>query len=87
MNKTLFKRQEKNEKEKYNDRVVKIEHGSSTPVVMSAFEGVGRESNCFISKLVEKISEKQLERSVVANYVRSKILFELVRSQVECIRG
>ena len=41
-----------------------------------------------MSKLVEKIAEKQgTERSVVANYVRSKISFELVRSQVECIRG
>ena len=49
---------------------------------------MGRESSCFVSKLVEKIAEKQgTERSVVANYVRSKISFELVRSQVECIRG
>ena len=28
-----------------------------------------------------------LERSVVANYVRTKLSFELVRSQVACIRG
>ena len=67
---------------------MQIEHGSFTPVVMSAFGGFGRESSCFVSKLVEKIAEKQgTERSVVANYVRSKISFELVRSQVECIRG
>jgi len=85
---TLFRRQEEKKKEKYNDRVIKIEHGSFTPVVMSAFGGFGRESSCFVSKLVEKIAEKQgTERSVVANYVRSKISFELVRSQVECIRG
>ena len=37
---------------------------------------------------MEKIAEKQgTERSVVANYIRSKVSFELVRSQVECIRG
>ena len=35
-----------------------------------------------------KIAEKQgTERSLVANYVRSKISFELVRAQVACIRG
>ena len=85
---TLFKKQEERKKVKYNDRVIKVEHGSFTPVVMSAFGGFGRESSCFMSKLVEKIAEKQdTERSVVANYVRSKVSFELVRSQVECIRG
>ena len=46
---------------------------------MSAFGGIGRESSCFVSKLVEKIAEKQgTELSVVANYVRSKISFEVV---------
>ena len=41
-----------------------------------------------MSKLIEKIATKQdTERSVVANYVRSKVSFQLVRSQVECIRG
>ena len=46
------------------------------------------ESGTFISKLVEKLSEKRGdEPSVVANYVRTKISFELVRSQVACIRG
>ena len=42
----------------------------------------------FISKLTEKLAEKKdLTESVVANYIRSKISFELVRSQVACIRG
>ena len=84
----LFKKHEEKKKEKYNDRVIKVEHGSFTPVVLSAFGGFGRETSCFVSKLVEKIAEKQgTERSVVANYIRSKVSFELVRSQVECIRG
>ena len=46
------------------------------------------ETGVFISKLIEKLSEKRGdEPSVVANYIRSKISFELVRSQVACIRG
>ena len=28
-----------------------------------------------------------MESSVVANYLRTKVSFELVRSQVDCIRG
>ena len=46
------------------------------------------ETGVFISKLIEKLSEKRGdEPSVVANYIRTKISFELVRSQVACIRG
>ena len=55
---------------------------------MSAFGGFGKETDRFVARLVQKISEKKhLEASVVANYVRRKVSFELVKSQVECIRG
>ena len=79
-----------NEKRKnlYNDRIIQIEHGSFTPIVLSAMGGFGVETSVFISKLIEKLAEKKGdEPSVVANYIRTKISFELVRSQVACIRG
>ena len=85
---SLFKRQESMKKTKYNERVIRVEHGSFTPVVLSTYGGFGRESSCFVSKLIEKIAEKQdTEKSLVANYVRSKVSFELIRAQVACIRG
>ena len=84
----LFKSEEKKKKDKYNDRVIQIEHGSFTPVVLSSSGGFGREGSCFVSRLIDKIAEKQgTEKSLVANYVRSKVSFELVRAQVACIRG
>ena len=50
--------------------------------------GFGFETSRFIWKLIEKIAiKKDLEQSVVANYVRTKLSFELIRSQVACIRG
>ena len=56
--------------------------------MLSAFGGFGYESSIFVSKLIEKLAEKKNEeKSVVANYVRTKVSFELVRSQVACIRG
>ena len=85
---SLFKKQEEKKKEKYNDRVIKVEHGTFTPVVLSTYSGFGRETSCFVSRLAEKITEKQgTEKSVVSNYIRSKVSHMLVRSQVECIRG
>ena len=85
---TVFRSQENVKKRAYNDRVIKVEHGSFTPVVLSAFGGLGRETGFFMSKLAEKIAEKHdLPKSTVSNYIRTKISFELVRAQGECIRG
>ena len=57
-------------------------------MVMSSMGGFGKETTKFVSKLVEKMAEKKdLEASQVANYIRTKLSFELVRSQVNCIRG
>ena len=56
--------------------------------MVSAFGGFGVETSHFVSKLINKLAEKKGdETSVVANYVRSKISFELVKSQIACIRG
>ena len=72
----------------YNQRVIDIEHGSFTPVVLSAYGGFGRETERFISMLIVKVSEKRdIPVSVIANYIRTKLSFILVRSQVICIRG
>ena len=85
---SVFRSCEKQKKRSYNDRIIQVEHGSFTPVVLSAFGGVGVETGTFVKKLVEKLAEKRGdEPSVVSNYVRTKISFELVRSQVACIRG
>ena len=55
---------------------------------MSSLGGFGIETSRFVSRLIEKLStKKDMEQSVVANYVRTKISFELIRSQVACIRG
>ena len=84
----VFRSNEASKKRSYNQRVIQIEHGSFTPVVMSSMGGFGKETSRFISKLVEKTAEKNgMEASVVASYIRTKISYELIRSQVACIRG
>ncbi len=85
---SAFRTNEKSKKREYNERVVRVEHGSFTPVVLSSCGGFGVETSRFISKLIKKTSEKKdLTQSVVSNYIRTKISFQLVRSQVACIRG
>ena len=85
---TVFKHNETLKKNEYNERVIQVEHGSFTPIVLSAMGGFSVETSRFVSRLVEKVADKKdIETSVVANYIRSKISFELIRSQVACIRG
>ena len=68
--------------------MIEIEHGSFTPLVMSAYGGVSRETERFMSLLITKIAEKKdVPVSTIANFVRTKLSFILVRSQVLCIRG
>ena len=84
----VFNKHETEKKKQYNQRVIQIEHGSFTPFVVSSYGGFGRETSMFISRLVEKIAEKNgMEVSDVSNYIRTKLSYQLVRSQVACIRG
>ena len=85
---TVFEKNEKEKKTKYNQRVIDVEHGSFTPIVLSAYGGCSRETERFLSNLILKISEKRdVPQSVIANYIRTKISFILVRAQGLCIRG
>ena len=57
----LRKSNEKNEKGKkkqYNERILKIEHGTFTPIVMSTTGGMGRESRKCSAHFSEIISKK-----------------------------
>ena len=85
---TVFAQQEQQKKHHYNERIINVEHGSFTPIVMSAYGGCGRETEMFLSTLINKVAEKQgMPTSIVANYIRTKLSFELVNSQVLCVRG
>ena len=87
----LNKAYEINEREKkrqYNERILEVEHGSFTPLVMTALGGMGREASQFYSRLSESIAEKRKERySVIKNWISRKISFALVNCDCMCVRG
>ena len=46
------------------------------------------ETSKFVSTLIQKTAEKKdTIQSVVANYIRTKVSFELVKSLVACLSG
>ena len=60
----------------------------STPLLMSATGGMGQESSKFYSQLLELISEKrESSYSIVATWIRRKIIFALIKSIGMCLRG
>ena len=84
----VFRMHESMKKNSYNERIIRVEHGSFTPVVLSSYGGFSRETSGFVGKLIDKVAEKKnIETSVVANVIRKKLSFELVRARVACIRG
>ena len=79
---------EKEKKKMYNERIMQIEHGSFTPLVMSATGGMGRECHKFYARLSELIADKRKQcYSFVASWVSRKICFALINSVCICIRG
>ena len=67
---------------------MQAEHGTFTPLVMSATGRMGREPPKFYSQLSELISEKrESSYSTVARWIRQKIIFALIKSIGMYLRG
>ena len=90
-NQSLAKSYEVNEKEKkkaYGERIFQIEHGSFTPIVMSATGGMARESKKFFSRLAAMIADKRKQSiSLISSWIRRKLAFALIHSISMDLRG
>ncbi len=84
----VFRANEKEKKRSYGRRVVEVEHGSFTPLVFTPYGGFGHETSKAITVLINKLSEKRdIERSIMGQWVNAKLSFELLRSAILCLRG
>ena len=90
-NQSLRKSYEINEKEKkrsYNQRILEVDNGSFTPLIMNAMGGMGRECQIFYQRLSEKLADKRKTNiSITVSWVKRKISFALMKAVVLCIRG
>ena len=91
IDKPLDKVYESHEREKkrcYNERIIQVEKGSFTPIVMSTFGGMGVEANKFHKRIATLIAEKRNERySDILNYMRTRLRFSLLKSVLTAVRG
>ena len=74
---------ENEEKRAYNERVLQIDHGTFIPLFFSIYGSMGRECHKFYSWLSDLLPGKpNLPKSVVANWIRLKVCFELLKSNM-----
>ena len=79
-----FKKHEAEKKREYNQRIMNVEHGISTPLVLGTNGGMGLQSQMFIKRLAEKIA---IFSAKVITWIRTRLSFEILRSAVLCVRG
>ena len=65
-----------------------MEHSSFVPLLFACTGGAAPGSTKTVQKLTEKLSEKLKESySDTINYIKTKIIFALLRSAIFCFRG
>ena len=85
---SCFTHHEKSKKRSYEQRIIEVEHGSSTPLVFSASGSMGRSAAIFYRRLAAQLAEKRNEPyPVTMGWLRCHISFSLVRLAILCIRG
>ena len=85
---TVYKRHEDEKKRAYGQRILEIEHGVFTPLVMSTTGGMGREAQTFYKRLADMLAQKrEMQYSILMGWLRCKLGFAILRSAVLCIRG
>ena len=84
----MYNSHERQKKNLYNKRIVEVEHGTFTPIVLSTTGGMGREAHMFFKKLADKLSRKSGQRySEAMTFIRKRIRFDLLRTTVIALRG
>ena len=84
----IYKAHEMEKKRTYNERVIEVEKGSFTPIVVSTSGGMGNEAEKFHKRLAQLIADKRGEEySCVVNYIRTRLRFCLLKSVLTSIRG
>ena len=84
----IYEAHEMEKKRTYNERVIEVEKGSFTPILVSTSGGMGNEAEKFHKRLAQLIADKRGEEySCVVNYIRTRLRFCLLKSVLTSIRG
>ena len=83
----LFRRQEKEKRRQYEQRVREIERGSFAPLIFSTSGGMGPTASVVYKRLASLIAAKRkAPYSRTMTWVRAQLSFALTRSAIMCLR-
>ena len=79
---------ERAKKNKYNQRIMNIEHGTLTPLVFTVNGSMGPECAQYHKCLADKIAQNTGEQYAdVISFMRCKLSYIVLRSAILCLRG
>ena len=86
--KSVIQSSEKAKKTAYNTRVIEVEQGTFTPIILTVKGVLGPEGSRYNKTLANKIAEKTGERyDDVTRVIRVKTSFLVLRAALLCLRG
>ena len=86
--KAVLRNHEMDKKRGYNGRVMEVEQGTFTPIILTVKGVMAPEATRFHKVLAEKIATKTGERyEDVTRLIRVKISFLVLRAALLCLRG
>ena len=86
--KQIYKLHEDEKKRKYASRIIEVENGTFTPLVITTTGGMSQECQRYHSRLAGLISsKKQEDYSTAIAWIRTKMSFAILRTALVCLRG
>ena len=86
--KSVLQEHEQAKKRSYNSRVMEIEQGTFTPIVVTVKGVMGQEASRYHKTLAEKIAVKIGEKyEDVTRLIRTKLSFLVLKAALLCLRG
>ena len=83
-----YRRHELEKRRAYERRIIEVEHGSFTPIVLSTSGGWGPSATVAFRRLAGLLSIKHSQPySTTLGFIRCKITFSLIESTIMCLRG
>ena len=87
-NSACYWRHELQKRRAYERRIIEVEHGSFTPIVLSTSDGWGPLATVAFRRLAGLLSIKHSQPySTTLGFIWSKIAFSLVESKIMCLQG
>ena len=85
---SCYRKHENAKKRVYEQRVREIEHGSFTPLILSATGGLGNAATVRYKRLASMIADKRSQPySSTMSWLRCTLSFTLLLAAIQCIRG